>query len=248
MISSSSSSDPFGAEHEALLATLRRRLRAAGWTQADVAVKLGVGTATVKRWLHGKGISLRTLSQLCALANTTLTELAECCAIESRPDDHLTLAQEKALTASPELSTVFFVIVNGWPVSEAEEGFGIPPEQIVQYVERLERLALIDRLPGGRLRARLDPAHVWRREPMRRHFEKHMKHLFFKLDYGDPATIFGVETVKLSPVGVARVAERIERFRGELRDIAQEDRRTTVLPSEWHAILAVACPTLPLRS
>lgn len=240
-----SSSDPFAAEHDALLATLRRHLRTAGWTQADIARKLGVGTATVKRWLHGKGLGLRTLSQLCALANVSLAELAEQSAVAERPDDKLTLAQEKALTASPELSTVFFIIVNGWPVSEAEEGFGIPPAQIAGHVERLERLALVDRLPGGRLRARLDPAHVWQREPMRRHFEKYMKHLFFELDYGDPTTVFGAETMKLSPVGVARVAERIERFRGELREIAQEDRRANSLPGQWYAILAVACPTVP---
>jgi transcriptional regulator with XRE-family HTH domain len=166
-------------EHELLLAALRRRLRAAGLTQADVAKKLEVGTATVKRWLHGRGLGLRTLSQLCALADTTLTEIAEEAAVRDRSSDKLTLAQEKALTSSPELSTIFFIIVTGWPVSEAEEGFGIPADHIAQHVDRLERLALIDRLPGGRLRARLDPAHVWQREPMRRHFEQHMKHLFF---------------------------------------------------------------------
>jgi transcriptional regulator with XRE-family HTH domain len=240
--------DPFAVEHELLLATLRRRLRSAGLTQADIANKLDVGTATIKRWLHGRGLSLRTLSQLCALADTTLTELAEESAIPDRSSDKLTLAQEKALTASPELSTVFFIIITGWPVSEAYEGFGISPENILQHVDRLERLALVDRLPGGRLRARLDPAHVWQREPMRRHFEQHMKHLFFELDYGDPETIFGAETLKLSPVGVARVAERIERFRGELREIARDDRRSSALPGEWHAVLAVACPVAPFKS
>ncbi len=241
-------SDPFAAEHDALLAALRRRLRTSGWTQAEIARKLGVGTATVKRWLHGKGLGLRTLSQLCAIANITLAELAEQSAVPDRSNDQLTLAQEKALTASAELSTVFFIIVSGWPVSEAEEGFGIEPGNIARHVEKLERLALIDRLPGGRLRARLDPAHVWQREPMRRHFEKYMKHLFFELDYGDPATIFGVETMKLSPVGIARVAERIERFRGELREIAQDDRRHSSLPGQWYAVLGVACPTRLLKS
>ena len=241
------SSDPFDMEHELLLAALRRRLRAAGLTQTDVAKRLEVGTATVKRWLHGRGLGLRTLSQLCALADTTLTEIAEEAAVRERSSDKLTLAQEKALTSSPDLSTIFFIIITGWPVSEAEEGFGVPADHIAQHVDRLERLALIDRLPGGRLRARLDPAHVWQREPMRRHFEQHMKHLFFSRNYGDPDTIFGVETVKLSPVGVARVAESIEQFRAELREIAHTDRRTSALPSEWHAILAVACPITPTK-
>lgn len=238
--------DPAANENSMLLAALRRGLSSAGWTQARVAKELGVGTATVKRWVHGRGLSFQTLGRLCAMADTTLAELAESSRVTAQQQDRLTLAQEEALTRDSNLSTVFFLIVNGWPPSEATEAFHIAPGEVESHVQRLERLALIDRLPAGRLRARLSPTHAWQRAPMRRHFERHLKPLFFTMDYGDPDTIFGAETIKLSPLGVAQLRERIEAFRGEIRALETEDRRTSSLPGEWYAVLGVARSMKPL--
>ena len=239
--------DPSYAEMEQLLTKLRRMLRSVGWTQAALATELGVGSATVKRWLHGRGLTLQMLGRLCALAHTIFAELSDESRSKAHGQDDLTLAQEEALTRDANLSTIFFLIVNGWPPSEAVEGFRIPAEVIERHVERLERLALVDRLPGGRVRAKLRPDHAWQRAPMRRHFEQHMKPMFFSIDYGDPETIFGAETLKLSPLGVAMLRERIEAFRGDLRAIATEDRRNATLPAEWYGVLAVARTMRPIR-
>nr|WP_319235900.1 helix-turn-helix transcriptional regulator [Sphingomonas sp.] len=242
MSPSGSTDDPVEKESEAMLAALRRALRAAGWTQARLAETLGVGSATVKRWLHGRGLTLRTLERIAAIAGLSLAELIE----GRRPGDaeaeQLTLAQEEALGKDSILSTIFFLILNGWPPSEAVASFSVPAEEVERHVHRLERLALIDRLPSGRLRARLDPAHIWQREPLRRHFDRLLKPHFFALDYSRPETIFGAETIKLSPTGVARLREWIETWRAQLRALEREDRRTAKLPGEWYAVLAVARP------
>ncbi|MGH6780612.1 MAG: helix-turn-helix domain-containing protein [Sphingomonadaceae bacterium] len=241
-IPDSSSDDPISKETEAMLARLRRSLRAAGWTQARLAERLDVGTATVKRWLHGRGLSLRTMERICALADLSIADLIESSRDPDPESDHLTLAQEEALGTDPTLSTIFFMILNGWPPSEAVTSFAVPPEEVEMHVTRLERLALIDRLPSGRLRARLNPRHVWQRPPLRRHFDRQLKQHFFALDYGAPETMFSAETIKLSPTGLARLRERIETLRQDFRAIEEQDRRTAVLPGEWYAVLSVARP------
>jgi transcriptional regulator with XRE-family HTH domain len=232
--------DTSAREENALLAALRRALSGAGWTQAQVAAELGVGTATVKRWLHGRGLSFHMLGTLCAMADTTVAELAEASRMTAQQQDKLTLAQEEALTKDTNLSTVFFLILNGWPPSEATDAFHISTDEVESHVQRLERLALIDRLPGGRMRARLRPVHAWQRTPMRRHFERHLKPLFFTMDYGAPDAIFGSELIKLSPLGLAQLRERIEAFRADMRALEAEDRRMSTLPADWYAVLAVA--------
>jgi transcriptional regulator with XRE-family HTH domain len=246
MTPSETADDPLSDEGAALLDALRRALRRAGWTQGRLAEELGVGTATVKRWLHGRGLGFTTLARLTALADTSLAELTDDGRRDGGDRDRLTLAQEEALTQDAALSTVFFLIINGWPPSEAVDAFHIPAETVERAVARLERLALVDRLAGGRIRARIDPRHSWQRAPMRQHFERHLKQLFFSLDYGDPDTIFGSEMVKLSPIGVARIRDRIEQLRSELRAIARDDQRSAALPGEWFAVLAVARSLKPL--
>lgn len=238
--------DPVGQETADMLGALRRMLRAAGWTQGGIAEHLGVGGASVKRWLRGQGLSLHRMEQLCALAGCSISELAQHIGHDSREDISMTLAQEEALTADPGLSTLFFLLVSGWPAEEATLSFRISAEDVERHLERLHRLALIDRLPGGRIRARVASDHVWRRAPLRRHFDRIMKHHFFSMDYGDPQTIFGMETAKLSEIGVARLRESIERFRAEVRAISERDRLESRLPSEWHAVLAVARSMTPL--
>jgi transcriptional regulator with XRE-family HTH domain len=246
MIPTTPSDDPLDDESAALLDGLRRALRRAGWTQANLAEEIGVGTATIKRWLHGRGLGFTTLARLTALAGTSLAELAQDGRRNARDRNHLTLAQEEALTQDASLSTIFILIVNGWPPSEAVEAFHIPSDVVENAIIKLERLALIDRLSGGRIRARLDPTYSWQRAPMRQHFERNLKQLFFSLDYGDPDTIFGSEMVKLSPIGIARIRDRIEQLRGELRAISREDQRNAALPGEWFAVLAVARSLKPL--
>ncbi|WP_246152388.1 helix-turn-helix domain-containing protein [Sphingomonas montanisoli] len=182
MMPQSPQDDPSVAEMEQMLAQLRRKLRGAGWTQAALANDLGVGPATIKRWLHGRGLTVQMLGRLCALAHTNLAELSDDSRDRTQAQGDLTLAQEEALTRDSNLSTIFFLIVNGWPPAEAVEAFHIPADVVDRHVERLERLALIDRLPGGRVRARLSPTHAWQRAPMRRHFERHMKPMFFSMD------------------------------------------------------------------
>jgi transcriptional regulator with XRE-family HTH domain len=50
-----------GRQFPALLEQLRLQLKARGLTQRDVAERLGVGVATVKRWLAGNGLTTARL-------------------------------------------------------------------------------------------------------------------------------------------------------------------------------------------
>lgn len=234
------------ADMRGMLEALRLALQGAGYTQAKAAAALGVSVATLRRWLGGQGLALENFAGLCALAGVTFSDLAQE-AVRHRRYAPLTLAQEQALTADPALSTVFFILAAGWPETEATDAFAIPPELVDESVARLDRLALIDRLPGGRLRARIDLGHLWARKPLLRHFDRHMKRYFFDVDYSSSDVIFGLETVKLSAVGVARVQELIQEFRRKLRDVAERDRLQTRLPTEWYGVLAVARALSGLR-
>jgi len=230
-------------ELDAWMVVLRRLLRAGGFGVRETAERLGVSQATVKRWFSGRGLAVDRLEDLCRLAGLTLGELAELAAQPPRGvATQLTLAQEQALTESPFLSFLFFSVMSGWPPGDLHEDFGVPLEVIEAQLRRLERLALIDRTAAGHVRSRVDRRILWRRGPMRRHFDRHLKGQFVEMDYGDPAAIYMVETMKLSSAGLAQVEERIEQFRQDLQRLADEDRRRSRLPRAWHALLVAARP------
>ncbi len=228
---------------DTLLATLRQRLRATGWTARRLAAELCVGEATVKRWLTGRGMTLDRLNQLADLAGTTLAELAR---IAERPGaglaQELTLAQERALSQDGFLSFLFMVILGGYDWEEVARDFDVAPRQMEAALIRLERLALIDRLPMGRVRPLVDRAIVWRKTPMRAQFEARMKPQFLAMDFALPDAVSASEVVKLSAHGAAMLAELIEKHRRDVQALAEQDRATTHLPKSWYGMLCAARP------
>lgn len=224
----------------ALLAELRRNLRLHGWTARRLATELAIGEATAKRWLAGRGLTLDRLDQLAGLCAMTLADLARAAEHpgSSLPNE-LTLAQERALSADTFLAFLFMTILGGTSPDEIARDFAVPPPLMALSLGRLERLALIDQLPGGRVRALIDRSIVWRKIPMRALFEQHMKPQFLAMDFSAEDSVFVSNVVKLSPRGAAELAELLERLRRDVQDLADHDRETALLPGEWHGVMAV---------
>lgn len=221
-----------------MLSILRRALRQDGWTARRIAAEFAIGEATAKRWLVGKGLSLERLERLAALVGLTLADLA-------REAEHpatglaqeLTLAQERALSSDTFLSFLFMTILGGNSPAEIARDFDVPAPAMDQWLAKLERLALIDRLPGGRVRPLVDRTIVWRKTPMRSLFEERMKPQFLGMDFAAPDAVYASELVKLSARGAAELAEMIEQHRRAVQALAERDREDSVLQRGWYGML-----------
>lgn len=226
-----------------LLRTLRTQLRREGWTAPRIATYFGIGEATAKRWLAGRGLTLKKFGALAGLCDLTLAELAR---IAERPPagltQELTLAQERALTTNPFLSFVFIAILGGHSAAELIADFSIPEAEMESALGILVRLALIDRLPGGRVRPLVDRNIIWRKTPMRMQFEKHMKRQFLEMDFAADEAVYTSEVLKLSEQGAATLAEMIEKHRRDVQALAEQDRLHAHLPRSWYAMLCAARP------
>lgn len=224
-----------------LLAALRRQLKLAGWNVRRIAIELNIGEATAKRWLAGKALTLDRLEALAALAGLTLAALArDAEQLDPGLAHELTLAQERALSSDIFLSFLFMALLGNATPAEIVADFGVPDAQIEKALAKLERLALIDLLPGGRVRPRIERAIVWRKSPMRSLFEEYMKPQFMAMDFAAPEAVYASEIIKLSAMGAARLAEMIEQHRRDVQALAEQDRQQSHLPRRWHAMLCAA--------
>ena len=227
----------------ALLGALRQELRQNGWTARRIAEGIGIGEATAKRWLAGKGLTLDRLDQLATLCGLSIGELARMAEWpQAGLAQELTLAQEKALSADIFLSFLFMTILGGNTPGEIAHDFNVPQRDMDAALVKLERLALIDLLPGGRVRPLIDRAIVWRKTPMRALFEHNMKPHFVSMDFAGDDAVYASEVMKLSAQGAAMLAEMIERHRREAQALAERDREGTHLPRQWYGMLCAMRP------
>ena len=230
-------------DSSALLTTLRQHLRLQGWTARRIAGHFAIGDATAKRWLAGKGLTLDKLDGLAGLCGLTLAELAR---KAERPApglvEELTLAQEKALSSDIFIAFLFMTILGGNSPEEIAQDFSVPAHDMDAALMRLERLALIDRLPGGRVRPLIDRAIVWRKTPMRALFETYMKPQFVTMDFVGEEAVYASEVMKLSAQGAAMLAELIDKHRREVQALAEQDREVAQLSRRWFGMLCAARP------
>jgi len=86
-----------GAGFRPMLAYLREALRQRRLTAKTIAAEFGVAEPTIRRWLHGRGLTLERLDQLCTLAGIDLRDLAA--TLPESGATEFTLAQERLLAA-----------------------------------------------------------------------------------------------------------------------------------------------------
>ncbi len=226
-----------------MIAALRQHLRQQGWTARRIAGHFAIGEATAKRWLAGKGLSLDKFDAMAALCGISFAELGR--EVERPPAglaNELTLAQEKALSTDIFLAFLFMTILGGNSPDEIARDFSVPQRDMDAALIRLERLALIDRLPGGRVRPLVDRAIVWRKTPMRALFEMYMKPQFVAMDFAAEDAVYASEVMKLSAQGAAMLAEAIDRHRREIQALAEQDREIAHLSRRWYGMLCAARP------
>ncbi len=228
---------------DTIIQALRRHLRRDGWTVARIAVALGISEATAKRWLTGKALTLDRIEQLGALIGLSVSEMVrEADDAQAGLAHELTLAQERALSTDSFLAFLFMTILGGITPDEVIQDFGVSKDAMDTALTRLERLALIDRLRGGRARALVDRSLAFRKTPMRTTFEHHMKQQFVAMDFSAPDAIYASEVFKLSDMGAAQLAELIEQHRRDVQALAEHDREHALLQRQWYGMLCALRP------
>lgn len=174
-----------------LLETLKKELRAAGCTYKDVAASLGLSEASIKRMFAEGHFTLERLEQVCELAGLTLTDLVEIHQRNQRRLDHLTEEQEKEIASDIVLLMVAVSVINGFSFSDLTGYYRLSEPEVIRKLARLDKLKLLDLLPGNRIKLRISPNFRWLANgPIQKFFLEKVEKDFF-------SSRFDKETEKL---------------------------------------------------
>lgn len=226
---------------DALLSELRNELRRKSITARDLAARMGVAEPTMRRWLHGKGLLLDKLDQLCRAADIDMREL-----VGGLPDSRqsqFTYAQERALAADRVLSFLFFALLNGAEQDSFQREFKLPRARVDAYLQTLQRIGLIEYEPGRRIRLLTTRNVAWRPAgPLSKAFESTVRHFFLSMDFSAPDAAYVSDMVRVSSLGRARLHALFRAMRLEAHKIAQEDMEANRNQCDWTGLLMLAHP------
>jgi transcriptional regulator with XRE-family HTH domain len=164
-------SDTLSAEVAQLVVTLKRELKAQGLTYRDLANSLKVSEASIKRVFANRSFTLARLADICGFLGFTMAELLQLASTSAPALDTLTVEQEAELISDDKLVLVAVCALNHWSLSDIVDFYHLTRGEAVKRLRILDRMGLIELLPGDRIRRRAKRDFAWiKHGPIHRFF------------------------------------------------------------------------------
>jgi transcriptional regulator with XRE-family HTH domain len=213
-----------------IVANLKTALRSRNVTYAELARRVGLSEASVKRVLSRGTLSLRRLEQVCDAIRISVADVVQLQSGDAADrTETLSLEQEKALAADPKLFACHHLLANGRSIREIETDMRAAPRTVQQLLLRLQGLGLATLASRGRARVATASAVKWRPDgPVRRMYEREVRAEFLQSLFGAEREALHFRVAELSEASCRVLQRKLERLAAEFRDLADLD---SALPS-----------------
>jgi transcriptional regulator with XRE-family HTH domain len=207
-----------------IVAALKRLLKSRGITYAALAAKLGLSEASVKRVFARETLTLARVEAIAAVLDVDFLELARLARGRDEAPRAMTLAQEQALAADQRLLAAFYLAFNGWTFTEILDAYAVTAAELTGWLAQLDRLGLLDLIPGNRIRMRV-PRYARLRPdgPIRRRFGKRAVDDFLAPRFDEVGGHFAFEFADLSRASRELIERRLARLVEEFHELAELD-------------------------
>ena len=222
-----------------IMASLKAIMKSRQITYRDLARRIRLSEASVKRIFSRATLSLARLSEICQALEVSLGEVVRLASEQSGDTpESLTLEQENALAADPKLFACFYLLANGRTGREVSAQLDIDERAVRRLMVRLDALRLIEMRPKLRARTRAASVIAWRPDgPLRRLYENQVRQEFLQAAFSRSGEALHFLSAELSEASCKVLLRKLERLAGEFRDLADLDR--TLPPRDKRSMAAL---------
>ena len=145
-----------------LVTALKKELKTAQMTYADLAQALGMAESSVKRMLAKGDMPLSKVDAICRALKLDFAELARRVADAQPLLAALTLQQEQAVVADKKLLLVAICVLSQWTLEQITANYRLSEADCIACLAQLDRIGIIELRPLNRYRLKLAKAFRWR--------------------------------------------------------------------------------------
>lgn len=212
------------AQTREIIDTLKKSLKAAGRTYADVAAELGLSEASVKRLFAQRSFSLARLDRVCHMLGMEISDLVQQMNEQQQRLQQLTVEQEQEITADVTLALVTVCVLNRWTMADMLSFFTIGETECIRHLAKLDRLKVIELLPGNRIRLLVAPNFSWRENgPIQGFFQQKIAREFFDTRFNRDDECLVVMNGMLSAQSNAEFQRKLRRLAREFEVLNNDD-------------------------
>jgi transcriptional regulator with XRE-family HTH domain len=221
-----------------LVLALKKELKAAQMTYADLAAALGMAESSVKRMLAKGDMSLSKIDAICRALKLDFAELARRIADAQPLLKELTQEQEKAVVADKKLLLTAICVLSQWTLEQVVREYRLTEAECIKYFAQLDRIGVIELRPLNRYRLKLAKTFRWRPHgPVMHYFREHVV-----LDYYAGAFDRPDESLLLVHGSISRAiapsfVDRLQRIAQDFAQQHQADQRLAEKDREGYTLV-----------
>lgn len=213
-----------------LVTALKKELKAAHMTYADLARSLSLAESSVKRMLARGDMPLSRIDAICRALKLDFAELARRVADAQPLLNELTQEQERAVVADKKLLLCAISVLSQWTLEQVTSYYRLTEAECIKYFAQLDRLGIIELRPLNRYRLKLAKTFRWRPHgAVMKYFREHVLLDYFAGSFhGDAQGLLLVHGSVSRSVAPAFL-DRLQRV---AQDFAQQHQADQKLPEK----------------
>lgn len=213
------------AETAVLMEALKRTLKSRGITYSQVAQKLRISEASVKRLFSRGGFTLERFVDVCSIAGTTVSELARD-SIRGKDDvSQLTLEQERAIMSDRKLLLVAVCALNHVTIDEIVATYDLTKADCIKLLLKLEKIRFLELLPENRVRLKVTHTFSWLPNgPIQQYFKAQAQNEYFRARFDQPHEAMLLVNGLLTTATQDRLISKLRRLANEFADLHSDEK------------------------
>lgn len=226
--------------------TLKQLLKQRKLTYRDVAEKLSMSEANVKRIFATNSFTLEKLEAICDVLNMTLSDLFIIAQKQTQQLTQLTEEQEQELLSDPKLLLVAVCVRDGWTFDELIKHYEIEYHECVRLMARLDKLKVIDLLPDNHYKLLIAQDFRWiPGGPLEKFMEQEVMVKFMAPKQEEPWTFRFYLRGRYSQTSVGIIQRKLNQLTKEAAVLNQEDAELPLDERQHMGLLMAMRPWEP---
>jgi DNA-binding Xre family transcriptional regulator len=209
-----------------LITALKKELKSAQMTYADLAHGLGMAESSVKRMLAKGDMPLSRIDAVCRVLKLDFAELARRVADAQPLLKELTQEQERAVVADKKLLLVAICVLSQWTLEQISGYYRLSEADCIKYLAQLDRIGIIELRPLNRYRLKLAKTFRWRPHgPVMQYFREHVVLDYFAGGFDGQAEGLLLVHGSISRAIAPSIVERMQRLAMDFAQQHQADQK-----------------------
>lgn len=212
------------AHTSTLISALKSTLKSRSITYDDLATRLQLSHASVKRLFAEETFTLKRIEDICNVLEIDFFDLARLARGASADTDEMSTQQEQALAADARLLGMFYLVFNEWTFDAILDTYEISKAECTRLLLQLDKLRLIELGANNAFWLKVPRTIRLQNDgPIRRAHGKAVLNDFLQVNFAEMGGYFRFEFRDLSRASVAHIERKLERIAQEFNELAELD-------------------------